>query len=187
MNKKTERIELKFIAAPRSASFGAFWTLYSYGIAVAGILAGLASFSVWLAVPVAALIAWMVPEFWPMRLKPKAVFKDRFDIPRGMFLSSLGFVFLMALVGFGLFHTVGANALWYISGGSRGLHPHDVLSVAIFWSGLWLLTRLLRRVIKHKNEAYLVEADRRSRDLAAEFTSALRPEMIEACANRRVI
>ncbi|MDJ0639994.1 MAG: hypothetical protein QNJ20_14265 [Paracoccaceae bacterium] len=187
MRERIDEVNIREIPAPRSASFAAFWRFFHYGLPLIAAVAGLASLPVWLALPLAAVTAWMVPELWPMRVMPKVILADQLDIPRGMFFSNAGFVFLIAFSGFGIFHTFGAILLWFASGGSGGLHPHNVLPFALFWSGLWFLSRLLRHPLHRSNQRHIAQADRRRREALVSFTSTLRPEILGASANRRVI
>ena len=107
MKKRPDEAHITQISPPWSASFEGYWRLFHIGLPVLGMLAGYLSLPVWGASPFLAIFAWMVPELWPMRVRPMAVLRDRFDIPRGMFLNTLLYLFLVALVGFGL-----ASLLW---------------------------------------------------------------------------
>ena len=186
MTETLEQVEIGFIPAPRSASFTSFWALFRYGLPVLGILAGVLNLPAVVAIPVAVLVAWMVPELWPIRAIPRAVLADRLDIPRAMFLSNLGYMILASLTGFGIFHTAGAILRWFV-GLPDGLHPHDVLPVALLWTGLWLISRAARPIVRRLNKSYSAEAVRRRAEAGARLKSALRPEMLATCANRRVI
>ena len=187
MTTRPDVAEISQVAAPWSASFHGYWRLFHIGLPIMGAVAGYLSLPVWGASPFLAMFAWMVPELWPMRVRPMAVLKDRFDIPRAMFLNTFVYLFLVILVGFGLFHTIGAIILGVVSGGREGLALEAVLPVALLWSGLWLATRVLRGPLKRRNAAHLIEARRRRRAAEAAFVSSLRPELLAASANRRLI